>query len=561
MDYTLAYRGRSGLGSGAGVSQLRFAANLARDAVAFDAELRHPLRFRECFSALHEVVVGDLRFKRRDRTSYLAWKEQEQQRLRDVARAGREQAEKRLEQRRNQPLPVGLEAEFRRLHGAYWKARRHWADRLLREDSALWRRLVPCDPVVTVADDQVLFECFSADESSYASLGVDRDAWSGSATVAPGTTNVDYSWALYEHIQGLRTYRPTRLAVAPEGISVQVGAAPAHREEKITLPPSWLAGFAQISAAALLPMQRLPLSREALYGVLSWLRRHRERQGPRALRIEARSGQPVAMVLEPWEQRIDVPGPRYDGPDLPPIRVWGRRRLLVLARILPLIETVELHLLGSGLPWFVVLRCGEMRFTLGLSGWTANDWTRSAALDLLAPPAVPEEMDLRRLVSHLQHHRAATTASLQGVIPDPSRLGASLIHLAGTGQVVHDLATGVQRWRQVVPYALGEAERGAPHPELVAARELLWRRSVHDPSETVAGPGLSLLSARVGDQDCELLIDGDGRLRRGKCGCSYFRAAGLRKGPCRHLLALRLERQRRREGHHANVWDLGRGTR
>ncbi|MEZ4309869.1 MAG: hypothetical protein R3F14_17665 [Polyangiaceae bacterium] len=40
-----------------------------------------------------------------------------------------------------------------------------------------------------------------------------------SATTPPdlGTTNVDYSLALYEHFQTLRTYRPTRLLVDPSG--------------------------------------------------------------------------------------------------------------------------------------------------------------------------------------------------------------------------------------------------------------------------------------------------------------------------------------------------------
>ena len=56
---------------------------------------------------------------------------------------------------------------------------------------------------------------------------------------------------------------------------------------------------------------------------------------------------------------------------------------------LPLAERFDVYLLGTGLPSFWVAQMGEMRLTLGLSGWTVNDWTRSAALDLLAPPAAP----------------------------------------------------------------------------------------------------------------------------------------------------------------------------
>ena len=59
---------------------------------------------------------------------------------------------------------------------------------------------------------------------------------------------------------------------------------------------------------------------------------------------------------------------------------------MVLARLLPLVESIEVHLLATGLPSFWVVRMGEMIFTLGLSGWTTNDWSAGSALDLLQPP-------------------------------------------------------------------------------------------------------------------------------------------------------------------------------
>jgi len=71
---------------------------------------------------------------------------------------------------------------------------------------AMWRLLMPCDPVVTVADDVVFFECFSADESSYGCLTVNRDDGFGrSEQLQLGTTNVDYSWNLYHEFQSLRS--------------------------------------------------------------------------------------------------------------------------------------------------------------------------------------------------------------------------------------------------------------------------------------------------------------------------------------------------------------------
>jgi len=52
------------------------------------------------------------------------------------------------------------------------------------------------------------------------------------------------------------------------------------------------------------------------------------------------------MVLEPWDKSFDVFGLTYDGPSTAPIRIWGTRRLLALARLLPLVVLLD----GNGNP-------------------------------------------------------------------------------------------------------------------------------------------------------------------------------------------------------------------
>ncbi|MBI2478718.1 MAG: metal-binding protein, partial [Planctomycetia bacterium] len=67
MKVTMGYLGHSGLRTdGSGSRILQMAPNLARDAVAFDAALREPLRFREAISTLHDVVINDLTFVPKD---------------------------------------------------------------------------------------------------------------------------------------------------------------------------------------------------------------------------------------------------------------------------------------------------------------------------------------------------------------------------------------------------------------------------------------------------------------------------------------------------------------
>src|SRR5437764_6699775 len=74
MNVTFQYAGRSDVIERGGAQTLALVPNLTRDAVAFDAPLRQPLRFREAISALHDTVISDLRFKKRDKTTYRQWK-------------------------------------------------------------------------------------------------------------------------------------------------------------------------------------------------------------------------------------------------------------------------------------------------------------------------------------------------------------------------------------------------------------------------------------------------------------------------------------------------------
>ncbi len=276
MNVSVAYQGRSGLVPGAAGEQLlRFAPNLNRDAVAFDAALRHPLRFREAISALHEVVINDLRFKPHDREAYELWKRDERQREAKIRTTEYQRLKQEVLAARPDIAP-DLEQQYFNKRKRYWSLRDSFSRQLSRRNPELWRQLMPCDPVVTVADDVVFFECFSADQSSYGCLTLDRAAALGkSEGLQFGTTNVDYSWALFDHFQTLRSYRETRLKVDPAGFARSPQAPVNIAKRKSTYRRAGCAGFMQVQSAMTLPMRRVTLSRDALYAILAWLRRHK----------------------------------------------------------------------------------------------------------------------------------------------------------------------------------------------------------------------------------------------------------------------------------------------
>src|SRR5262245_15755270 len=543
MQLAVAYRGRSNVAQTAVGLAVSLAPNLRRDRVSFVGTLRHPLRFREAMSALHDVVISDLRFKPKDKAGYEEWKKQEAERERRIRTEAVKLKRAELEKEKNRPMPKGLEAKFERCRRKYWDARNKYGNLLAREDPELWRMLMPCDPVITVSPDVLFFECFSADESSYGCLNVQRDAFQGEADVALGTTNVDYSWRLYEHFQTIRSYRQTRFTIDPMGFEVQTSEAGdgEYREEKIDLPQSWLRGFSTLQSAMSLPAKRVPVSREGLYSLVAFLKRHKAKASPRAVRFELNPGQPVKIALEPWNREIVLHDTPYPGPRKETIRVWGRDRLRVLGRLLPVLDRVDVFLLGTGLPAFWVCRMGEMQLTLGLSGWTTNDWTSGgSAIDQLAPPVEPSSDTMRGIADAFRTTPTWTLDALATRTRSPApAVSAGLNKLALLGQVIHDLPHGVYRWRQVMPVTLSAEVIGPENEETVAARQLTgWKIRVM--GDSTDAKGQRHVRAMVeGRSEVELTLDADDRIVGGKCGCSYFYTGGLRKGPCRHLQALR----------------------
>jgi hypothetical protein len=540
MQFTTAYKGRSGVSQTGGGMSLSFAPNLRRDRVSFTGDLQDPLRFREAVSALHAVVVSDLKFKPKDKSAYQAYLKRVQEREQAIRQLAYKSAKEQLLAVEPKPIPAGLPQRFQSQREKYWAARMKYADYLAKNDPALFRVLVPCDPVITVAPDVLFFECFSKDESSYGCLTVDRNGFTTSGDVALGTTNVDYSLALFEEFQRLRTYRRTRFAVDPAGFEVSTEGAADYHEEKIDLPPSWLRGFMQLQAAMSLPLRRVPVSREGLYAVLAHLKRHRARTSPRAIRFELTPGAPVQLVLEPWEKGVVLHESPYPGPRAETVRVWGRDRLLTLARLLPLSEGADVFLLGTGLPHFWSVRLGGMRFLLGLSGWTANDWTSGGgALADLAPPAEPSEDLLGDIATAFHECPALSFEQVRqrtGALPH--LVAAGLNRFALLGQLIHDLAGGVYRWRQILPVETALNQVKIDSPEAEAAKQLVARGQVRVERDEKHG-GLRSIVGKVENRPIEAVCDADGRVIRGQCNCSQYFRYKLRAGPCRHMQALR----------------------
>lgn len=181
-----------------------------------------------------------------------------------------------------------------------------------------------------------------------------------------------------------------------------------------------------------------------------------------------------------------------------------------------------------------------MRFLLGLSGWTANDWTSGGgALADLAPPVEPSEDLLGDIAVAFQESPTRTFAQVQQRTgAAPHLVAAGLNRFALLGQLIHDIAGGVFRWRQILPVEASLKQVRFDSPEAEAARDIVARGRVRvTRDESVAG--MRTLVGRADERDSETLLDADGKVIRGQCSCSHYFRFKLRSGPCRHMQALR----------------------
>src|SRR5690606_14362334 len=88
----------------------------------------------------------------------------------------------------------------------FHRARMAYIDYVYTHQYELWLVL---DPVVTVHPDEVSFEAFSRDESTYARLAARHDLFDRIDTYECGTTNIDFSTRLHGELERMRTYRRT----------------------------------------------------------------------------------------------------------------------------------------------------------------------------------------------------------------------------------------------------------------------------------------------------------------------------------------------------------------
>jgi hypothetical protein len=286
-----------------------------------------------------------------------------------------------------------------------------------------------------------------------------------------------------------------------------------------------------------------------VYNLCFILRRRKEKKGPRSLRYILTPNQPVRIILEPWNLEIVCARSPYLGDTAQEVRVWGRRRLLVLERLIPVARKFTVHLLGTGLPSFYVADLNDMSFTLGLSGWTANDWSRAGNFDLMAPRAQVDTWTKQRVFDALKQNWAEPTDALaQRLGLDRSIVLGALSAYTQAGRAIYDLNKQVYRVRELSRDPLPMEQLRFANEREAQATRFLEQNAVRITVSGIGSNEVLMIQGTIpqGDKQYQptVSIDRDERIIHAQCTCNWHQQNKLFKGPCEHILALRMQHNR-----------------
>jgi hypothetical protein len=518
-----------------------FGVNLNRDSVFLSSEVRDSYIFAKAMLALGGVVKFTSEFRKKDHSQYQAWVQD--QYLRE---AGPEMAiqnasikaaqEKLVELRQEQiQLDTFLDSVMNQLDKLDVNRDQYW-DWLYDNNRELWMIL---DPIVSVQEKSTFFEAFSLDESTYVRVELPHTELIDKAGLRKGTTNIDFGLHLEREFERVRTYRPLTLTVGQHEVGVATEVSQAV-EKKIDLPESWIQGLVQVAAAQTLRATEIELHPMFVSQVIAKLGSIREKTGPRSLRFMLFPGEPVKVVIEPWGFELVDYSSTYMGEEAVEIRIWGRRRLRLLANLLPHASKVNVNLLGDGMPSFWSVVAGEITTTFGFSGWNSLDWSKKMQFSALLPSQKFDQTVLDQALDLLIQSQSLDSDTVAGRLNvSPAEAKTILQTLAFHGKAMFLPSENLFVYRELVPGWQPDPKAGI---EERRGKELANKNDYFTTLDNSIENAEFVVSGRT-DDGVNVVIhrDSDGRIVYAQCSCSYFAYNRLRLGPCRHIVAIGLK--------------------
>jgi hypothetical protein len=407
-------------------------------------------------------------------------------------------------------------------------------------DYNMW---IVLDPVITVHPDQVTFEAFSLDESTYGCLSASMDEFDLLQKPKLGTTNIDFSAKLAREMERFRTYTNVELSVNPDGFVIDNGLLPEHVEKKIDLPETWIKGFNQVSAASTLSGIDVEISPVDMYDICSFLRRHKAHKSPRYMKWMLTPGERVKILFEPFKTVLELKA-IYNGQKKREEKIWGRRRWLTMEKVIPLSKSFKIRLFGMGMPQFIIADLGTMKMTIGFTSWSSNDWVKGTAFNIMA--GFTGDNSYNEVYRLLKNRRYLSIDSINNELDKfpKSKNKAGIGMLIKRGEGYFDPINNTVRFRQLCNVPINENLYSDTAIELAVnslkdtTKDFILMLT--SKNEFIIKNSYNYkLNKETKKVNTRIVIDEDGQISNVECSCKEFNNGPRNiSAPCAHILAL-----------------------
>lgn len=376
---------------------------------------------------------------------------------------------------------------------------------------AMLKRIIAAsDPVVTSGGGYLRFEGFSACCSAYARVDVTPEAYKGQV-VGQGTTNVDFNSQLKSTLIAIRNSDRMGLSIGADEVVLKRNFESVV-EKKVDLPVRWLKGFVEVQSYQSQMTQVFKLGKVEAQSFLRSL--------PRTARPEScfwvvQVGQGLRLSQTKTTNAVKIGGIE---------RLNLLRDLAVHADSLTVFaqpngQSSEWQLTGAGLKFCLTVTAEASR---GFSG-------EGQVLESLANSNVNH---LAKLKSLLKWQSALNLDDAAKLLDLPvNEVTISISTLGAQGYVGYDLNNKAFYHREL-PYKLDALEE--MHPRLKAAHKLVQNEGVKLHSQS--GPVIDV-EVKGSNVTHRVKLSDD----RDTCTCPWYSKNQGDRGPCKHILAAKIQ--------------------
>jgi len=368
------------------------------------------------------------------------------------------------------------------------------------------------DPVVASGGERLRLEAFSVCCGVYGRIDMLPDSVDGD-WVGKGTTNVDFNVPMRDVLSSVGELEDVWLNVGADQLEIE-RAGEKTVEKKVSLPDRWLKGFVEVQAYQSRMKPFMEISGQQAHEFLHSIS-DPDQGGKGQINYIVPMGKGIRLTRREAYKSIAVGAPG---------------RLKTAERLAKHADSVRIFSEPNGASAWQ-FNFTDMRFTLIVTADASRGFSgEGQVLNQLAQAKRSDALNAVR--SSLQWQaRIEASAFAQQLKLDTDSVQRALAILGARGLVGYDLEEGAYYHREL-PFNLASVEE--TQPRLKSAKRLAQTDSVR----IVRREGRLVEAYTPGENgDHFVYLDGT----KEKCTCPWFVRHAGERGPCRHVLAVKLK--------------------